>query len=220
MCFGANEVKLALLLLLFFGASSLQAETFEAYENTCKGIGFKPKTPAYGECVLELRSRDQVNAAPSAEARNTNSQGDGSSKDITCQKYGFNPQSDAYKQCRLQLDIAERQFVANQAQYEKQKAYYDQQQRQYEQEKEAYEQRVAEIKKQKEREKGLKLLELGLRMGAGQSIQDASMATAGIAPIPPQAPPKAVFENYSVRLPNGRTTNCTYNAAIRSMNCY
>lgn len=36
----------------------LFAEDLSSYEKTCSEIGFKPKTPDYGDCVLELRSRE------------------------------------------------------------------------------------------------------------------------------------------------------------------
>lgn len=217
-------MRLVILFVLtaFFNIPLSNAADLDSYKASCKEIGFKPKTPAFGDCVLELRKRDSAKNNSSQTSNNQTSiksensikpSGDGSSEDKSCQGYNFEVGTDAYNQCRLQLNIAKQQF-------ESQQALYEQQQRQYQQQLQRYEAQVAAAEKEKERQKGLKLLELGLRMGAGQSARDASMATAGMMPIQPQAPSRPVFENYSVTMPGGRTTNCSYNTTMRSMKCY
>lgn len=39
------------------------SKDLKAYGKDCEKIGFKPKTPAYGKCILEL-SREDINSAP------------------------------------------------------------------------------------------------------------------------------------------------------------
>lgn len=213
-------MKLILVICLMFCLPAItEAKDLDEYGAECKDIGFKPKTPAYGDCVLELRKRyggsnssSTVKNTPSPSVNTSGSQGDGSSEDGTCRQYGFNVGTEQYSQCRLQLNLAKRQFEAQQAQY-------DQQQRQYQEQRSQYESQVAAQEKAKEKEKNMKLMELGFRMMGGQSVTDASMATAGMQPISPRAPARPVFENYSITMPGGRTTNCTYNTTMRSMNC-
>jgi hypothetical protein len=59
-----------LLLTVFLFSTQLFAEDLSSFEKTCTEIGFKPKTPDYGDCVLELRSRElkKVNKAKSQRA--------------------------------------------------------------------------------------------------------------------------------------------------------
>lgn len=214
-------MKIIFLISLIFFSQPLitEAKDLEEYGAQCKDIGFKPKTPAYGDCVLELRKREGgsnaslvVKNTPSAPTITISAKGDGTSEDKTCRQYGFNVGTEQYSQCRLQLSLAKSQFEAQQSQYE-------QQQRQYQEQRSQYEAQVAAQEKAKEKEKSMKLMELGFRMMGGQPIGDAAMATAGMQPISPRAPARPVFENYSITMPGGRTTNCTYNTAMRSMNC-
>jgi hypothetical protein len=201
-------------LLMTFSSLS-NAKDLDSYGAECKEIGFKPKTPAYGECVLELRKRDMasINTTTQSSTPTVKAQGDGSSGDATCQKYGFSPKTDGYSQCRLQIDNAARQFEAQQRQYEAQQAQYLEQRR-------SYDQQVAEQQAEKEKRKNLKLMELGFRMLGGQPIGDAAMATAGMAPIyQPTAPSRPAFENYTVTLPGNRTSYCSYDTTLRAMYC-
>ena len=215
---------LTVLLMVFPSISN--AKDLNSYGAECKEIGFKPKTPAYGECVLELRKRDMgsnstttPSTTPTSTSTPSTVQGDGSADDTTCQKYGFSPRTAPYSQCRLQLDTATRQFEAQQRQYEAQQAQYQAQQNQYYEQKRIYDQQVAEQQAEKEQRKNLKLLELGLRMSGGQPIGDAARATAGLAPLAPQEPARPAFENYTVRFSNGSTTNCTYNTVFHRADC-
>ena len=79
-------------------------------EATCQSIGFKRKTEAFANCVLELISRNQ-----SAKESSSNDP-----DDATCRKYGFRPKSNEYAQCRLQIDQARQEGQRQQAQYEAQ----------------------------------------------------------------------------------------------------
>lgn len=188
------------------------ADEFSVFSNVCTEIGFKPKTEAHGDCVLELRRRElskkQQTSRPSEALempQKVKIPGDGSPDDNTCQKFGIFPGSDAYGQCRIQLKTA-----AENAQ--RQQALYEQQQQAYEQQLAAYE----EEKKRREKAKALKQLELGLRLLAGQPPADAAMATAGMMPIAPQRPS---VETYTITTPRGMT-NCTYVSSARVMNCF
>lgn len=127
-------------------------------------------------------------------------EGDGSSDDLTCKRFGFKPQTSGYSECRLKLEIASRQATQQQAQYETEKRQYDEQ--------------VAAIKKEKERQRNLKQLELGLRMMGGQNIQDAAMATSGMQPLP--KPPGPI--NQTIIMPGGRMVNCTTTGTVT--NCF
>jgi hypothetical protein len=205
-------------MLMFAG--TLNATDLTQYESQCKDIGFKPKTQAYGECVLELKKRDGGGSSSSTVKNNISApvnsalaQGDGTTEDKTCRQYGFNLGTEEYSQCRLQINLAKRQFEAQQAQYE-------QQQRQYQFQQQQYQAQVAAAEEEKEKRKNLKLMELGLRMMGGQPVGDAAMATAGMAPISrPIAPSRPAFENYTVTLPGNRTSYCSYDTTLHAMYC-
>lgn len=127
-------------------------------------------------------------------------EGDGSPDDLTCKKFGFKPQTAGYSECRLKLEVASRQASQQQAQYEEQKRQYDAQ--------------LAALQKEKDRQRALKQLEMGLRMMGGQSPQDAAMATSGMAPLP--KPPGPV--NQTIIMPGGRMVNCTTTGTVT--NCF
>lgn len=189
------------------------ADELENFSKTCTEIGFKAKTEAHGDCVLELRRRDakekqstERTASQPPRSATAKRNGDGTPDDTTCQRYGFDVGSEPYGQCRLQLRLA-----AENAQ--RQQQIYEQQQRAYEHQLAAYE----EEKKRQEKAKAMKQLELGIRLMAGQAPLDAALATEGKLPIAPQRP---AFENYTITMPGGRTTPCTYNTVARIMNCF
>jgi len=115
---------------------------------------------------------------------------------------------------------AEAKFAAmhnlQQRQYEQQLSAYHEQQRQYEEQQ-------AKIKKQKAINQNLKQMELGLRMMAGQSLVDASMATAGMQPLPkPEEPDfqNLTNESWQTNLPDGSFYNCTYNPMLKIVDCF
>ena len=115
---------------------------------------------------------------------------------------------------------AEAKFAAmherQQRQHQEQLNYYRQQQQQYEEQQ-------AKIQKEKERKQNLALMEVGLRMMGGQTMQDSISSTAGTLPIPqaPTAPSLESFQNQNQRitLPNGSFFDCTYNPTFKTTNC-
>lgn len=58
---------LTLTLIAVFGPAISHSKDLKAYGADCEIIGFKPKTPAYGKCILEL-SREDLNR-PTAEVQ-------------------------------------------------------------------------------------------------------------------------------------------------------
>jgi hypothetical protein len=50
---------LLISLIAFLNPAIANSKELSAYGPTCERIGFKPKTPAYGKCILEL-SRDDL----------------------------------------------------------------------------------------------------------------------------------------------------------------
>lgn len=213
---------MVLMFAVFFNSQSVYADEFEQYGNTCKEIGFKPKTPDYGDCVLELRSRElkktnkpRVQKSSSEESFNTNQSisrrpvevGDGSNNDSICQKYGFKVGDESYKRCRLDLDVAQRQAEAELAQYEQQKRQYEEQKRQYEAQIQAEHDR-------KETEAGMNLLMYGLGLASGRTHSEAAPALYGL----PMSPRQPTFQNYTITTPRG-ITNCVYQPRMNLMNC-
>jgi hypothetical protein len=172
--------KVIFIYLVFVGVNA-QALDLSSHEKTCQEIGFKKKTQAFGECVLELAERtDQATSTPK------------NSDDDTCRKYGFKPNTPLYGECRMKLDFAKAESLKQQQQYERDQA--------------AYEQQMAAIQKERERQRAMKQLELGLRMMGGQSPIDAVNSVGTNAPIAPRAPTPI---NQTITMPNGRMVNCT-----------
>lgn len=138
---------------------SVAALDLTLHENKCAEIGFVRKTPAFGECVLELKSRE------ASSARGTSTiQGDGSADHSTCARYGFSVGTTEYAQCRMQIDLAKAQA---------------------QEQKRTYERQVAEQQKANERAKGeaALLMGLGLIAGGGQRPSVANSFN-NIAPPP------------------------------------
>jgi hypothetical protein len=199
------KIIMALIFAVFLCSHSAYADELEQYGNTCKEIGFKPKTPDYGDCVLELRKRD----LNKAQKQKSNSGGSNKDYEARAAKY-FQQQEEQYQR---QIEADNINASRQQAEYERQKADYDQQ-------KAAYDSRLAEAAREKERQKGLKLLELGLRMSSGQSVRDAAMATAGMQPLPPIAPTGLQrHENFRVTNGQGDFANCTYDPNTKTATC-
>jgi hypothetical protein len=106
-------IKVSLIVMPFF--NSALALDLSSFENQCADIGFKRKTQAFGECVLELQSRE-TNASKSIAI----AQGDGTPDHATCAKYGFKTGSVEYAQCRMQIDFARKQGQEQRRRYEDQ----------------------------------------------------------------------------------------------------
>lgn len=111
-------MRFAINKVIFLGAcfcSSAFGLDLSKYEEQCSDIGFAAKTPAFGECVLELRSRDRSRVSSS-------NVGDNSPDHVTCNKYGFTNGTAEYAQCRMQIDLARNQAAEHRRQNEEQLA--------------------------------------------------------------------------------------------------
>ena len=185
---------LTLVLVLLIPGISFSDSLPEA-EAMCADLGFKKKTEAYGDCVLELHSRKK---------KTVKRTGDGSPDDASCINFGFVAGTQEYSNCRLQMDTARKQAQQKQAEYELA-------QKRYEQELREYEERLAAIEKEKNRRQGDAMMRFGLALMGGTSpyfsenLANASRATLGLPPIQPERPS---MNNFFIRSPNGNMTNC------------
>lgn len=127
-----------------------------------------------------------------AEQERIKREGDGTSDDLLCKKYGLQPQTGGYAECRMRLDFA--------------KAESQKKQDQYQAEQDEYERRVAAIEREREKQRGMRQLELGLRMMGGQRPIDAINSVGTGMPIAPSRPAPI---NQTITMPNGRMINCT-----------
>jgi len=201
-----------IIFICLFWCHSAIATDLSAYENQCVEIGFKKKTPAFGECVLELHSR----GGSSSKARNSvqANNGDGTNEHQMCAKFGFIAGTSQYSECRLKIDIAKKEQAQRQAAYEAEQQRYQEEQRRYEAQ-------VAEYQKEKERQKGLALMRFGAALAGGTSpsfaenFGNAGRQSLGIAPAPPTRPQ---IQNFTITNPAGRMTNCT--VIGNNINCF
>jgi hypothetical protein len=195
------------------------------HEATCAELGFKKKTQAYGECVLELDQREitertlaikqaQQQAQQQAQIQ-AQQKGDGTNEHQMCVKFGFVVGSAPYSDCRLKIDIAKREQAHRQAAYEIEMKRYQEEQRRYEAQ-------VAEYEKEKERQKGLALMRFGAALAGGTSpyfsenLANAGRQSLGLAPNPPTRPQ---IQNFTITNPvANRVTNCTM--VGNNINCY
>ncbi len=173
------------------------------------------KTKESSESFFELVMQSKLSTKPIdwakseiqsyADAGQTKvGRGDGSEDDLLCQKFGFKVVSQPYSECRLKIEIAKKQN----AQAEK---LYAQQKRQFEAEQQRYQEEIAAYEKEKERKKGLAMLQFGLALMAGQSPNASdNFANAGrsVLGIPPVAPSAPNFQNFTITGPTGRMTTC------------
>jgi hypothetical protein len=152
----------------------------------------------------EDRQRQQImlreEKARRAEAERIAREGDGSNEDKLCQRYGLKPQTNGYAECRMRLDFAKADSLKQQ-QYEREKAAYDSQ-------KEA-------LQKEREKQRAMRQLELGLRLMGGQAPVDAVNSVGTNAPIAPRAP---MPTTQTITLPNGRMVNCTTTGSMTNCN--
>ncbi len=155
-------------------------------EATCVDIGFKRKTPAFANCVLELVERSGVSNAASQNDPD----------DATCRKYGFNPRTNEYATCRLQIDQAKRDAQRQQAQY-------NEQQRQYQAQ-------LDEQKKQRNQAQGMALMQMGAGISSGAYNSRNGYGTLPIPPAPIDAPRTYVLPGGKAMTctTTGTVTNC------------
>jgi hypothetical protein len=186
-----STIKVILISLLWVNPS-FGLDT-AAQEKTCSEIGFKKKTEAFGNCVLELVSRS--GGAPSQSSQ-TSSASD--PDDATCKKYGFRPNTNEYAQCRLQIDQARVDAQRQQAQFE-------QQQKQYQDQLDAQ-------KKRRSDAANMAMLSMGLGMMAGGASPGSSINQQQVAPQKPMNE----YRTYS--LPNGQSMRC--NSFGNNVQCF
>lgn len=158
--------------LAFFLAFPAHAIDTSEEEAQCLDIGFKRKTTAFANCVLELVDRRGSSVSQTQDP-----------DDVTCRKYGFKPKTDNYAACRQQIDQARQQAQQQQAAYAQQKAEYDA--------------LVAEQKREKDRQRGLALLQIAAGLSSGRSN-----------PMLPSAPTPPQNYNRTYILPGGKMMNC------------
>ena len=210
-------MKILLLLVCFIFASlSFGGDNFTTFESTCKDIGFKPKTPDYGDCVLELRKRDLNKREPKSRSSrpkaSTSQETSYSSPNLDKNRY----EAQANEYFRQQQDL-----------YDMQMAKYQREEAEYLRQRSAYDAQIAKQEAAAEEKKNLKLIEFGLRALSGTSpnaitnFSNASADTMGIPRLPePQRPTMQLQENYRITTPNGNLVNCRYDPNIRQATCY
>lgn len=135
-------------------------------------------------------------------------QGDGTEDDKLCQNFGFQVLSIEYSQCRLKLDIAKREALDRQRAYELAKRQYDEELARYEQQKAEVER---EIERARQRRQGEAMLKFGLALMGGTSPHlSENLANAGRQSLglPPVAPNRPTFQNFTITGPDLRTTHC------------
>ena len=200
-------------LLSLLASLPIMANELSDYEQTCKELGFKPRTASYGECVLEFRRRDR-NGSPQASVREV--QGDGTPDHQTCNKFGFVAGTPQYSECRLKIDIAKREAHDRQAAFEVQQARFRVEQQQYEA-------RLAEYEKEKNRREGDALMRFGAALASGRSpyfsenLANAGRISLGMPPVAPMQYQQQ-FNNFTITGPSGRMINCT--AMLNNINCF
>lgn len=211
-------------------SANIFAADLSAYEQTCADLGFKKRTPAYGDCVLELdrRGRTQSNSQAAQEAerqraeqqrqaqeqRAAAARGDGSPDHQTCAGFGFVAGTTPYSDCRMRISIAKREAQQRQAAFEA-----DQQR--YVAERREYDAKVAEQKRQREVDGWLKASQFFFALGAGQSrnfSENAANAGRVVSGQPPLPPTQPQIQNFTITGPSGRMTSCT--AMGNHVNCF
>ena len=178
-----HNFQIALLTLVFFSPLSWALDTAQE-EKACLSIGFKNKSPAFGNCVLELL--DRKNTGPL------------SADEPLCQNYGFRPGTTEYSTCKQQIDLAKQTAKRQEEQYREQKRQYDEQ---------------IELQRERERrEKNQRALDLSLRLMSGQSPVDAMLSTGSGLPVTPRVPPPQTIilpnGRHVTCTTQGNTTNC------------
>jgi hypothetical protein len=198
--------------LLGSGGVAAQPKNTFAEEKICKSIGFRPKTEAFGSCVLELVDR----AGPSSQP-NPKSASALAPDEQTCSKYGFKPRTQPFAQCLMQVDQAKRDAQIAQQQYEMQVAQYQQQLAAYQAQQDA-------IKKERDRRKWEMLGRLGAGMANSTSpsflgaLNEGLAAANGVPIAQPVAPSFPRPRTHTMVLPNGSVVTCTTTGSVT--NCF
>jgi hypothetical protein len=202
-------MKNLLLILLYLFTSFSFADDLNNYISTCKDLGFKQGTEKLGDCVLELKRRNEGYVSSSTKRQN---QPKSSKQTSNNQQY----EAQANEFFRQQQDL-----------YDMQMARYQREEAEYLRQRSEYDAQIAKQEAAAEKRKNLKLIELGLRAMSGTSpnavtnFSNASADTMGIPRLPePQRPTMQLQENYRITTPNGNLVNCRYDPNIRQATCY
>jgi hypothetical protein len=223
------KTYISLIFFMLIECISIVAHAIDTKteEQTCLEIGFKKKTEAHADCVLELLDRKKQRSADKNSVNlnvpqpnevqkpgKTAAKGDGSPDHVTCEKFGFVVGTSQYSDCRMKMELARKEAQQRQAAYEIAK-------RQYELESQQYQEQVARYEKEKERQKGEAMMKFGLSLMGGRSpylsenLANAGRATLGIPPAPPIAPQ---IQNFTITGPSGRMTSCS--VVGNNVNCF
>ena len=181
------------------------------YKFTCEQIGFKVQSEDFGECVLELRKKDKVKQKANDTARKK--------ANDTARKAAQQRANDSQRQ-RAQREQAIAQANAHFARIQTQNAAI---QRQYQAEVAAYRKDLADARKQaadeKRRDRGLKLLELGLGIASGKYEGRGINSTYSSRPLP--APPSInPYSRYRLTFPDNSYMDCDFNSRTRNADCF
>ena len=181
------------------------------YKFTCEQIGFKVQSEDFGECVLELRKKDKVKQKANDTARKK--------ANDTARKAAQQRANDSQRQ-RAQREQAIAQANAHFARIQTQNAAI---QRQYQAEVAAYRKDLADARKQaadeKRRDRGLKLLELGLGIASGKYEGRGINSAYSSRPLP--APPSInPYSRYRLTFPDNSYMDCDYNSRTRNADCF
>jgi hypothetical protein len=174
-------------------------------KNTCADLGFTQKTPAYGECVLEINRRQKKLASANSDT---------SPDSNACKKFGFTPGTEAYSNCRLQMEFARTQAKQKQAEYALA-------QKRYEQEIRDYNVRIAEYEQAKRRQQSDAMVRFGLSLMGGTSphasenFANAGRASLGLPPVRPAAPQT---HSFIITNTEGQISNCSIVGNL--INCF
>jgi hypothetical protein len=152
----------------------------------------------------QIKRQENFNRESEIAKQHIQQRDDGSVEHQTCHRFGFVVGTPSYSECRLKIDIAKREQAQRQATYEiEQKRYQEEQRR--------YEAQVAELEKERERQKGAAMMRFGLALMGGTSPHlSENLANAGRQSLglPPIAPNRPTFQNFTITGPDRRISNC------------
>jgi len=197
------------------------------YKFTCEQIGFKVQSEDFGECVLELRKKDKVKQKANDTARKKANDTARKKANDTARKAAQQRANDSQRQRandsqrqRAQREQAIAQANAHFARIQTQNAAI---QRQYQAEVAAYRKDLADARKQaadeKRRDRGLKLLELGLGIASGKYEGRGINSAYSSRPLP--APPSInPYSRYRLTFPDNSYMDCDYNSRTRNADCF
>ena len=200
MC--SSTIKVILIFFLVSFNTHVFAIDTSKEEKTCSEIGFKRKTEAFANCVLELVQRNNSTQSVSVQSNRSSSSQvtTNNPDDALCVQYGFKVNTNEFAQCKQQIHNARQQAQLQQQQYEQQKRQYDEQQ--------------ALIEKERKRQQSQRLFDMSQRLASGQSLTDVGRAGMGLPPLQQPTLPS----NQTFVMPNGRTMTCTTTGTIT--NCF